>query len=50
MFIDKNILLYLRNRLTLNKIIKFSNPCILGDNDSHIMSTTHASIIFIDKL
>lgn len=47
---DKIINLYLRNRLTLNKIIKFSNPCILGDNDSHIISTTHANIIYIDKI
>ena len=42
--------LNLRNRLTLNKIIKFSNPCTLSDNDLHIMSTTHASIIFFDKI
>jgi len=42
--------LYRRNRITLNKIIKFSKPCTSGDNDSHIMSTTHASIIYIDKL
>lgn len=48
--IDKLKYLNLRDRFTLDNIIKSSNPCISSDNDSHIMSTTHASIIYIDLL